>query len=272
MPPLGHRTRCRTLVSQALLRRPYLLCGAGTPPKLLRIATADLLRITGAEVFEGAAAGPSSRLQRWGEDGNGEARFVVDHMLCKLVRWMRCAGLDTVACAESMTADDVVALALAEQRVLLTCSRRQVEKSAAVPHLMLTGRDVREQFADVVAHYGLRLRRSDFMSRCTKCNGFFRAIAAADARARVPVRKADIQEFWECLGCGQVVWKGTQYRSVMATFAHIYGSGDLRPGPPQAYAATSVSPPQEEAVAVSPPQEEAVSGVSPPQEEVSCKY
>ena len=50
-------------------------------------------------------------------------------------------------------------------------------------------------------------------------------MAASELVERVPPHLVcKIPQFWECLGCNIIVWKGMQYETVKATFK-VRGSG-----------------------------------------------
>ncbi len=60
VPPFGHKTRLRTLIDSGVLAQPEVYAGGGAIDALLRIAPAEIVRATGAEivnVVEGANNG-----------------------------------------------------------------------------------------------------------------------------------------------------------------------------------------------------------------------
>jgi len=52
VPPFGHPARLRTLLDAGMLAQPEVFAGGGAIDALLRIAPAEILRVTGAEVVE----------------------------------------------------------------------------------------------------------------------------------------------------------------------------------------------------------------------------
>lgn len=52
VPPFGHTTRLRTLLDAGVLAQPEVFAGGGAIDALLRIAPAEIARVTGAEVVE----------------------------------------------------------------------------------------------------------------------------------------------------------------------------------------------------------------------------
>jgi prolyl-tRNA editing enzyme YbaK/EbsC (Cys-tRNA(Pro) deacylase) len=51
IPPLAHATPLETFIDQDLTKYPEIWAAAGTPNALFRLASADLVRITGARVI-----------------------------------------------------------------------------------------------------------------------------------------------------------------------------------------------------------------------------
>lgn len=50
VPPLGHKTRLRTLVEDRVLAQPEVYGGGGAVDALLRIAPVEIVRVAGAEI------------------------------------------------------------------------------------------------------------------------------------------------------------------------------------------------------------------------------
>ena len=65
LPPFGHRTRIETLLDRWILREEEVYAGGGAIDRMMRVSTADLIRITQASVLalqdhhqEGSAYSP----------------------------------------------------------------------------------------------------------------------------------------------------------------------------------------------------------------------
>ncbi len=139
-------------------------------------------------------------------------KFLCDHMLGTLAKWLRFLGYDT-GYPGPLEDNDLKALAAKEGRVLLTRDR---ELSGRVPGAVYVGSDdLDAQFLQVVGAFGLTA--NDAMSRCSVCNVPIEAVAREAARGHVPDGAYDRQtEFWRCRQCGRFYWKGSHYDNVMA--------------------------------------------------------
>ena len=146
--------------------------------------------------------------------------FVCDHMLGTLAKWLRFLGYDT-AYPEALGDNDLKALAVAEDRVLLT---RDHELSGRVAGAVyVESDDLDKQFAQVVSAFGLTAK--DAMSRCSVCNALIESIPKEEANGHVPPGVYDRhREFWRCRQCGRYYWPGSHFDRVMGKLREVAGS------------------------------------------------
>lgn len=136
-------------------------------------------------------------------------KLIADAMLGALARWLRALDLDVVY-DPALDDPDLVALAVAEERTILTRDRRLVERRLARNHLLICSDRVQEQVRQVLTELGIRPDPARLLGRCLRCNLPLAPIAAEVARARVPPWVARTQdEFRACPGCGRIYWRGT---------------------------------------------------------------
>ena len=139
-------------------------------------------------------------------------KFLCDHMLGTLARWLRFLGYDTVY-PEALDDTAVKALAARDGRILLTRDR---ELGSRVPNaLYVLSDDPEEQLVQVARAY--RLTAQEALSRCSVCNAVIDSVPKEDARGRVPQGVYDRQhEFWRCRQCGRFYWQGSHFEHVLA--------------------------------------------------------
>ena len=144
-------------------------------------------------------------------------KFLCDHMLGTLAKWLRFLGYDT-AYPEALEDNELKRLAVAEGRVLLTRDR---ELSGRVPDAVyVASDDLDEQFAQVVRAFGLTAK--DAMSRCSVCNAPIEAIPKEEAKGHVPPGVYDRhQEFWRCRQCGRYYWPGSHFDRVLTKLRSV---------------------------------------------------
>ncbi len=144
-----------------------------------------------------------------------EPRFLADAMLGSLARWLRVLGFDTFY-DPGLEDAELVARAVADERIILTRDRRLVERRDAHRHLLLRSERLEGQLREVVAGCGLRLRDDRLFGRCLRCNGRLLPIPVAAVRGRVPAHVAATRErFRECVRCRRVYWRASHVRRML---------------------------------------------------------
>lgn len=139
-------------------------------------------------------------------------KLIADAMLGALVRWLRALDLD-VFFDPGLDDPEIVELAVAEDRTILTRDRRLTERRAARNHLLIRSGVVEEQVRQVLDELELTPDPSRLFRRCLRCNLPLQPLAAEAARSRVPPFIARTQEaFRACPGCSRVYWRGTHVR------------------------------------------------------------
>jgi len=128
-------------------------------------------------------------------------RFVADHMLGSLARWLRMMGYDTVY-DKSLDDKQLAELARAESRFLLTRDRELAKEPGA---LLLEQDDLDSQLKVAGEKFGLKYNES--LIRCSTCNGDLVQLPKEEAKSAVPEGAyAGNDRFWKCSRCGKVFW------------------------------------------------------------------
>ena len=149
-------------------------------------------------------------------EGGGSPRFVADHMLGSLARWLRIMGYDTVY-DKSLDDPGIANLARAESRFILTRDRELAKEPGA---LMIEADDLDLQLKAITEKYGLKFH--DNLFRCSACNGELADLDKARAKESVPEGAFENNEkFWKCSKCGKVYWKGTHWHGIMDRFRKL---------------------------------------------------
>jgi uncharacterized protein with PIN domain len=142
-------------------------------------------------------------------------RFLCDHMLGSLARWLRFLGYDTLY-PEAMDDTAVLRVAREDGRILLT--RDKELASRAGPSGRLVRSEVLdEQLADIRDAFGLDLSGEGLLSRCSLCNAVLAEIDRSGAeKAGLPAAIAKRHgRFWHCPGCCKLYWPGSHYERIM---------------------------------------------------------
>lgn len=151
--------------------------------------------------------------------------FIVDAMLGKLATWLRLTGHDTMY-STRMHDDDLLRIALEQGRVLLTSDAILARHGldAGVDAMLVRG-TVDEEVASVFLKYEIEPHADASISRCTKCNGSLVHINKEEKekiRGLVMDQTYDhYDEFWFCMYCKSVYFKGGQWINIDAYMIRI---------------------------------------------------
>jgi len=154
-------------------------------------------------------------------------KFVCDHMLGTLSKWLRLLGYDTLY-PGPLDDRELAAKAYDEGRVLLT---RDKDLAARVTGSMfVSSDDLDEQLKVVVG--SLHLSLSNPLSLCSVCNASIAEVGREEVKDLVPPAVYEIQrEFWKCTSCSRVYWRGTHWDDMLRRIRKIEGgSQDPRKG------------------------------------------
>jgi uncharacterized protein with PIN domain len=134
--------------------------------------------------------------------------FLADRMLIRLARWLRAAGYDTATAEDGRLDRALMALAVAEDRLLLTCDRKLAEfRDAPGRVVVLPGEGVA-----AAAHALTRRCAVDWLarpfSRCLMCNVPVVPVAVAEAWPADRVWRDAFAPLTRCPECGRLYWQG----------------------------------------------------------------
>ncbi|MCP4592666.1 MAG: hypothetical protein GY842_18180 [bacterium] len=149
-------------------------------------------------------------------------RLACDAMCGGLARWLRALGADTFY-REGVEDQDLVDLALAERRVVITSDSRMLERR------VFTTREIESlalprglQLAEQVEFVTRKLMLKVHDARCMRCNGVLVRVAREEVGDSVPARSLLwAREFFRCGDCEHVFWDGTHWQRIAKVRARI---------------------------------------------------
>jgi uncharacterized protein with PIN domain len=144
-------------------------------------------------------------------------RFIVDHNVGKLARWLRMMGFDSLF----FTGGDDSAMirqALAGGRVILTrdteIGKRRVINSGRVRAVVFRSESPEQQIRHLLSEFDL-MKQSRPFTLCLECNQPLAEKSPDDVRERVPPYVFATQtQFMECPACRRVYWRGTHWEAM----------------------------------------------------------
>lgn len=142
-------------------------------------------------------------------EGAPAPRFIADHMLGSLARWLRMMGYDTVY-DKSLEDADIAKTARSDGRFILT---RDKELSKEPSAFLVEADNLDSQLKAVAVKFGLKFHED--MIRCSTCNGELANLPKEEAKDKVPEGAyVSNEKFWRCSRCGKIYWKGTHWRGI----------------------------------------------------------
>ncbi len=144
-----------------------------------------------------------------------EPRFAADSHLGRLARYLRFCGFDTLW-DNGWDDADLVAVAVDEDRIVLTRDRALLMHKALQSGCYLRDTEPLAQLADVAGRYALDLETGR-PGRCLECNASLLPVEKAEVAADLqPGTRAGFDAFWRCAGCGRVFWRGAHWKRMRA--------------------------------------------------------
>jgi uncharacterized protein with PIN domain len=140
-------------------------------------------------------------------------RWLCDEMLGRLARLLRAAGHDTALAHAGAPDAELLAQALAEDRILLTRDRRLAE--AAGGHgLLLTPDRPSDQARELAALRPVDWRLAPF-TRCVMDNAPLRPATQEEFAAMPAKVRALPGPFNACPACGRLYWPGSHVKRML---------------------------------------------------------
>jgi uncharacterized protein with PIN domain len=152
----------------------------------------------------------------WGMAGT--PKFIIDHNVGKLARWLRLMGYD----ARFFDGDDdaeMLAVAKAEGRIILSRDTRIMQRrlitSGQIGAVLIESDRPQKQIRQVIDSLGLDSRFRPF-SLCLECNQLLVERAKDEVKDLVPPYVFKTQgQFRQCPNCGRIYWRGTHWRAML---------------------------------------------------------
>ncbi len=144
-------------------------------------------------------------------------KFIVDHNVGKLAKWLRMMGYDTLFFDGE---DDwqMVKTALDEGRVILTrdtqIMKRWVVTSGRLKATLIKSEEPEQQIRQVVETLNLDCQ-SRLFTLCLECNQLLEERSKQRVKGLVPPYVFQTQsQYMECPACHRIYWRGTHWQEM----------------------------------------------------------
>jgi len=146
-------------------------------------------------------------------------RFLTNGMLGKLTRWLRMLGHD-VEYTGSLNDKALIEKAKKESRILLTRDLELYQQAIGrgAEAFLIESPNQTANLVKLARRFRFQLEIDVKISRCPKCNTQIKPVSKASIIDKIPKTTAsNYEQFWKCLGCGQVYWRGAHWKRIDRT-------------------------------------------------------
>jgi len=144
-------------------------------------------------------------------------KFIVDHNVGKLAKWLRIMGYDTLF-FKGNDDSQMIAIALAEGRIIITRDtqivKRRVVTSGRLRVIFIQSDKPEVQMGQVIDTLNLDCQFRPF-SLCLECNQPLVARSKQEVKELVPPYVFQTQsQYRECPACHRIYWRGTHWQAM----------------------------------------------------------
>ena len=155
-----------------------------------------------------------------------ETAFVLDVHLGKLAKLLRMLGFDTLY-QNNYDDPEIISISAKENRIILTRDVAMLKNGIVTHGYWVRATEPNEQLIE-------RLRRFDLVSqinpfhRCMECNGLIKMADKNQILSELQENtKLHYDEFYKCVDCGRIYWKGSHYQEMKAYIKHLISTVSL---------------------------------------------
>ena len=184
-------------------------------------AVQDGDRVSVYPMFESLDIEPAVRLR---PHPLREPRFVLDVHLGKLTTYLRLLGFDTLYRNDYSDAE-LARISSEEGRLLLTRDRGLLKRGVVRHGYYVRATEPFAQLVEVLRRFDLFGAIQPF-HRCVRCNGAVEPVAKADVlEFLLPKTRLYYDEFYRCVACGRIYWRGSHYERMERLVDRIRQAG-----------------------------------------------
>jgi uncharacterized protein with PIN domain len=141
-------------------------------------------------------------------------RFLVDHMLGKLAKYLRMLGVDTVYFTQT-DVSTLIEKAYQEKRIILSRNTKLKHIDGFPDFVFINDDQPNKQLSEVLKYFKIHISHDQLFTRCLTCNQKLIVGNHEDVKGKVPPYILGIhKEFSLCPQCKKVYWEGTHLKKM----------------------------------------------------------
>ena len=154
-------------------------------------------------------------------------RFILDAHLGKLAKYLRMFGFDTLY-KNDYPDKTIRQTAAQESRIILTRDRDLLNHKDVTHGYYVRSIDPKDQLTEIMAKFDLYPQAKPF-SRCLNCNNVLLSINKEEIAGLIdPDTFRIYNEFFKCMSCDKIFWKGSHYQHMKEFMEENTNSGQNR--------------------------------------------
>jgi uncharacterized protein with PIN domain len=149
-----------------------------------------------------------------------KTKFVLDANLGKLARKLRMLGFDTLY-QNNYTDEAIIHDSIRDKRIILTRDQGLLKNKNVTHGYWVRSTSPDLQLEEIMKRFDLTSQIKPFR-RCMVCNGLITTIDKKEVLHQLPERtKHSFDNFYRCSNCGNIYWRGSHYKKMEKTIAHL---------------------------------------------------
>jgi len=148
--------------------------------------------------------------------------FILDVNLGKLARWLRLLGFDSDY-YNTYSDEEIVKLSIKENRIILTRDQGLLKIGEVTHGYWVRSTDPQKQVEEIINRFDLHSQFNP-LNRCMVCNEQLQKIEKEKILDKLQPKTAKyFNEFYKCVSCEKVYWKGSHYKKMVAFIENFKG-------------------------------------------------
>jgi uncharacterized protein len=153
-------------------------------------------------------------------------KFLVDHMLGKLAKYLRMLGIDTVYFTQT-DVSSLIEKAYQEKRIILSRNTKLKHIHGLSNFVFINDDQPNKQLTEVLKYFTIHISHDQLFTRCLTCNQKLIVGNHADVKGKVPPYILGTHKaFSLCPQCKKVYWEGTHLKKMKEIIGKVLGKKD----------------------------------------------
>jgi uncharacterized protein len=156
-------------------------------------------------------------------------KFLVDHMLGKLAKYLRMLGIDTVYFTQT-DLSTLIEKACQEKRIILSRNTKlhKLKHIGSFSNFVfIHDGQPDKQLKEVLEYFKVHISQEKLFTRCLRCNQKLILVNHEDVKGEAPPYILGIhKKFSLCPQCNKVYWEGTHLKKMKEIIWKVMGETD----------------------------------------------